>query len=56
LVRYRFEDKELLWQAVQAHRSDSFPLRNQHLAYLGDAVLKFVLTLDGDEQGLTVGE
>lgn len=56
LVQYRFQDKELPWQAVQAHRSGRFPHGNLHLAYIGDAVLKFALTVDGEEQGLTVGK
>jgi len=55
-VRYRFKDKELPWQAVQAHPSESFPHGNQHLAYTGDAVLKFALTVDGEEKGLTMGK
>ncbi len=55
-VQYRFKDKELLWQAVQTHRSDNFPYANQPLAYVGDAVLRFALAADGDEQGLTIGK
>lgn len=56
LVQYRFKNQELPWQAVQAHRSLSFPLRNQPLAHVGDSVLRLALVEDGFHRGLSPGE
>lgn len=52
-IKYRFNDPELLWEALQAAGSPVFAIRgrrlldgNKRLALLGDTVLKLVLVRD----------
>jgi ribonuclease-3 len=62
VIKYTFNDKSILWEALQAPGSGvryagarEIPDGNKRLALVGDAVLKFIMVTDKYALGSTRG-
>ena len=56
IIKYRFQNRALLWTALQAHRSPNFPDRNEDLAQIGDAIVRLIALNAARNRGIGICE